>query len=232
MVVAVADSQQPTRSATGTLTIRVQRNTNCPEFEGSYQVTIPETHPVGEPVIQVNATDKDGDTLSYRLVNLNAETSRLFMIDYRTGEIITKGTLMQAPTGQQFLSYVLTVEANDQQYPKECVKTTPVSITIRRDRILTRLTYSNKTILATVPVNTTVLEMVAIDDDLEGDLTFELIGSYPGTEFFGIEESGQQAGNQQTLRVYVKKPLTEDQLKSNLYLVSKALHLTQPISYH
>jgi len=64
--VTVADSQQPLKSSTGTLTIHVDRNANCPVFSGRYQVTIPETHPVGETVITVNATDADGDKLIYR----------------------------------------------------------------------------------------------------------------------------------------------------------------------
>lgn len=92
-MIAVADSQQPLRSATGTLTINVPRNENCPRFSPPYRVTIPETHAVGTPVIQVNATDNDGDLLTYRLANPSAEISRLFMIDYRTGEIISKGNL-------------------------------------------------------------------------------------------------------------------------------------------
>ena len=141
-------------------------------------MTIPETHAVGDTVVRVNASDADGDAISYHLINLNSETSRLFMIDSRTGEIITRGNIMvrlllrlhpslpiyplplrtvvyslppyynlllqRSPSGQQFVSYILTVEASDQQYPKECVKTTPVSITIRRDRILPRVSYTNR----------------------------------------------------------------------------------------
>lgn len=83
-----------------------------------------------------------------------------------------------------------------------------------------------RTILVTSPVNFTVVELIASDDDLEGDLNVELIGTYPGTEYFDIEKSGPPIGNQQSVRLFVKRPLTEDLLKSNLYLVRCCQYFT------
>lgn len=77
-----------------------------------------------------------------------------------------------------------------------------------------------RNILATTPVNTSVLELQASDGDLKGDLTFELIGSYPGTEYMGIQETGPQIGNSQSLSIYVKRPLSGDDLISTRLLVS------------
>lgn len=51
--------------------------------------------------------------------------------------------LQQSPSGQEFVSYRLTVEANDQQIPDECVRETSVTIVIERDRILPTLTSAN-----------------------------------------------------------------------------------------
>lgn len=117
-MIAVADSQQPTRSATGTLTINVPSNTNCPTFSPPYRVTIPETHAVGTTVIRVNATDNDGDLLTYRIANPSDVIRDLFMIDYRTGEIISKGNLAVSalhylltsirPPSSTFLAPILT----------------------------------------------------------------------------------------------------------------------------
>ena len=76
-----------------------------------------------------------------------------------------------------------------------------------------------RTIFATDPVNSTALEIVATDDDLEGDIKFEMLGSYPTTEYFDIEETGPQFANSQRLKVYIKKSLTEDPLKTHVYLV-------------
>ena len=56
---------------------------------------------------------------------------------------------------------------------------------------------------------------------ISGDLMFELLGAYPATEYFGIEEQGTRAGNSQTARIFVKQPLTNDLLEKNLYLVSE-----------
>ena len=79
----------------------------------------------------------------------------------------------------------------------------------------------NRTIPATLPVNSTVTEdIIAVDDDLEGDLRFELLGSFPATEYFSIEESGPQIGNTQRLRVYITRSLTTDPLENDIYLVN------------
>ena len=46
-----------------------------------------------------------------------------------------------------------------------------------------------------------------------------MLGSYPTTEYFDIEETGPQFANSQRLKVYIKKSLTEDPLKTHVYLV-------------
>ena len=93
VVISVAYRQSPQKSSTGTLTVSVERNPNCPQFTGSSQDSVPETHPPGTAVAVLNATDADGDDIIYSLVNLNEVTRSLFFIVPRTGEIITRGSL-------------------------------------------------------------------------------------------------------------------------------------------
>jgi len=63
------------------------------------------------------------------------------------------------------------------------------------------------------------VELVASDDDLEGDLTFELLGSYPATDYFYIQEVGNAEGKTQRVSIRLKKQLAADPLESLIYLV-------------
>ena len=55
------DDAEPGRVATVDVTIVVIRNANAPKFvENQYQKTVSQETPLGEAIIVVNATDKDG----------------------------------------------------------------------------------------------------------------------------------------------------------------------------
>ena len=61
------DDAEPGRVATVDVTIVVIRNANAPKFlENQYRVTVSQQTPLGEAVVSVNATDKDG--VSFRFV--------------------------------------------------------------------------------------------------------------------------------------------------------------------
>ena len=49
---------------------------------------------IGDTILSMNATDRDGDQIMYSLVNLNEQTRNLFFIESRTGDIISKNSLM------------------------------------------------------------------------------------------------------------------------------------------
>ena len=49
---------------------------------------------IGDTILSMNATDSDGDQIMYSLVNLNEQTRNLFFIESRTGDIISKNSLM------------------------------------------------------------------------------------------------------------------------------------------
>ena len=49
---------------------------------------------IGDTILSMNATDRDGDQIMYSLANLNEQTRNLFFIESRTGEIIFNNTLL------------------------------------------------------------------------------------------------------------------------------------------
>ena len=60
----------------------------------SYNYTLLFTFRKGDTILSMNATDRDGDQIMYSLVNLNKQTRNLFFIESRTGDIISKNSLM------------------------------------------------------------------------------------------------------------------------------------------
>ena len=90
--VTAVDDQDPGRVTTADVSILVQRNANSPKFgRDQYRVTVTEKHTLGEPVIQVNATDKDGvsgDCSWFREVNLPQNIRNLcFLVEISTPEV-------------------------------------------------------------------------------------------------------------------------------------------------
>lgn len=93
VVISAAYRQSPEKSSTGILTVSVERNPNCPQFNGPAQAAVPEALAPGSTVIFMNATDLDGDDIVYSLVHVNADTRNIFFIVPKTGEIITKNPI-------------------------------------------------------------------------------------------------------------------------------------------
>ena len=60
----------------------------------SYNYTLLFMIRIGDTILSMNATDSDGDQIMYSLVNLNEQTRNLFFIESRTGDIISKNSLM------------------------------------------------------------------------------------------------------------------------------------------
>ena len=75
------DSIYPDNQATGTVSIKVERNPNTPAFPtAAYAVTVDEKLPLGASVIKVRATDSDkvGVQVS-RISNVHTST-RIFIL--------------------------------------------------------------------------------------------------------------------------------------------------------
>ena len=91
----VYDNVYPNVQDTSTVTISVNRNENAPLFIRSFDVTIPETTPLGQIITNVTATDLDGDVLKYSIMNtFNNNGFDLFYINPDTGAISLKRTLI------------------------------------------------------------------------------------------------------------------------------------------
>ncbi|MDZ4689197.1 MAG: cadherin domain-containing protein [Planctomycetaceae bacterium] len=115
LTVVVTDNGVPTASDTAAVTINVLDATNHPpEFQPPTTFTISENRPVGYVVGEVNATDPNGDTLTYSIVGGNTDAQ--FAINSTTGVItVAKGTVNFETTPQ----YVLQVQALDNGSPAE-----------------------------------------------------------------------------------------------------------------
>ncbi len=89
---------QLTSQGSATVTVRVQRNKNCPQFQGTpYSKTIDQTRGVNSDVLRIQATDTDPQNtpfkeLSYTLLG-DDKGPTFFRIDERTGQVRVKADL-------------------------------------------------------------------------------------------------------------------------------------------
>ncbi|NXA43652.1 PCDG5 protein, partial [Eudromia elegans] len=111
LVLTAVDGGDPAR--TGTARIRVvvlDANDNAPVFsQAVYTVRVREDVPVGSRLLTVNATDADEGTNANVTYSLRSGATRYFLVDPRTGDITTAGSLdyEEAPL------YELEVQAKD-----------------------------------------------------------------------------------------------------------------------
>lgn len=108
------DPNYPTVQASATVTIDVERNINPPELTSStYRATVSDTAKLGTVVVnQINATDRDGDVLSYRLTG-SSQCQQYFYMDSATGKVSLKHLLR----GVNINQLLCTVEVTDNAYP-------------------------------------------------------------------------------------------------------------------
>ena len=60
------DDANPENIATTNLTITVDRNKNAPRFDrGEYVANVLEIAPIGTQLVELEATDRDGDTMQF-----------------------------------------------------------------------------------------------------------------------------------------------------------------------
>lgn len=110
--------------------------------------------------------------------------------------------------------FQLTIRARDQGVPEKfgnCL----VIVTIKRDvypPVFTRTPYQ-ATVQRLSPVNMTVIRATATDQDLQGDVHYDILGNYPAPSFFEI--------NAATGDITIKRSLAFDSLLTNTYFVSR-----------
>ena len=94
-----SDGGDPTKTATATVQINVQRNLFAPKFQPQrIDRDILETHPLGEAIANVNATDQDTkaphNVIRYEITG-SENSKEFFLINEMTGEIYIKKPLSE-----------------------------------------------------------------------------------------------------------------------------------------
>ncbi|XP_062611587.1 cadherin EGF LAG seven-pass G-type receptor 2-like, partial [Saccostrea cucullata] len=161
------DKRYPNNKVNETVTITVKRNLNAPVFSlPSYSRTVLDTIPIGDQVVQVNATDADRDILRFTMKangdsQIQEEVQTYFGIDPDDGIVYLKQLLTRVP--RQY--YQLFVFARDQRPVNEKTGTATVNVKIDFD---SNANFSNGSCEANVypPIFTAPLYFVNI---LEGD---------------------------------------------------------------
>ncbi|XP_070182145.1 protocadherin Fat 1-like [Littorina saxatilis] len=191
LVVECYDRQNPDLTAQEVVVISVNRNPNCPVFNSAaYSITINENFPVNTFVVNVSASDADGDIVSYFIDEDSAglQASRYFFVSSSTGEIYVKNDLR---SGQG--TYTFTVSAYDNR-SRRC--RTPASVTIRVEKDAGSPTCPRNNqiirINETTLINSTQVHLFqAQDSDTRGDLRFSPTGDALAWAYFQLFEDGR-----------------------------------------
>lgn len=174
MRVAAYDTLDPTRRTEANVLININRNPNAPIFsEQSYFITVQESVALGTNIRTLTATDNDGDTVTYEIIDQNTAGSNYareyIFLTSNSGELIVKKSLVGIGTSQ----FTFTAHARDRRYP-ERFGTASVTISIVRDQFRPQCQSSNAvtTITETRGVNETFpFYTVGVTD---GDLKVEI----------------------------------------------------------
>ena len=128
---AAFDSANPLNRAEAVIRIDVTRNEHAPVFEqDSYSANVTQNLALGELVVQVRATDTDGDVIRYSIVNSDA-AGEFFFIDAESGDVTLKRLLDDSAQSQ----LELEIEARDQAEPEQRTFVF-VRVLLLRDRFL------------------------------------------------------------------------------------------------
>ncbi|KAK7482291.1 hypothetical protein BaRGS_00026419 [Batillaria attramentaria] len=192
LVVECYDSQNPDLTTQTTVVITVDRNPNCPRFiSNSYSMGINENYLPQTFVLQVNATDDDGDIVSYYIDQTTpggSAAAQFFFVSASTGEIYVRDSLQNAAA-----SYSFDVSAYDNGIP-QCQRRVRVTITIQRDAGAPFCNNNNQQlapISENVPNNTRVHGFIGSDGDIQGTLEFTQAGDALAWGYFSLTPDGQ-----------------------------------------
>jgi protocadherin Fat 4 len=198
--VVAFDSEFPDNLVTSDVTIDVTRNPNAPRFENNrYTSSISESFPVGDIILQVKATDDDGDMVRYQFVGAE-DILRYFYLNPDDGSI----TLRRSLEGISKSGFDFQVRASDQRGDNSKSIETSITISFSRDQEPPEFIGAPYFVQVSEnrDVNATVTRLQARDRDLQGQLQFEVRGVAPGSTYFGIKKD--------TGEIYVLKPLNAE----------------------
>ncbi|XP_046561621.1 protocadherin Fat 4-like [Haliotis rubra] len=180
LIVVAYDSRYPENKATATVTINVNVNPNTPVCQpSSIRTTLTVNATPGDVIADVNATDADGDDVTYTYANSDREINDQFYLDSTNGKLFLRRAFTNTRT-----SYTFSVRAAD-QYGKFCVA--PVSVSVLSD---TPPTFTNSPSTVTISENSqpgeSVVTVTAQDRDLKGSLAYEITGQLSAPAFFEV----------------------------------------------
>ena len=198
--VIVYDSVDPRLQDTADVTINVARNPSVPQWsQARYQTTVSEEYSMGIPVLTVLATDSDGDSVSYQMIgdSIGSNSGDYFFINSASGDIFLRRSLTEAPVNQ----YQFTVRATDSGRPP---RSTNIEVTVFIVRAQLP-TFINQPYITTVQENSLnnsqIYTVTAVDQDGQGQMMYEIIGTGAAPSFFYIDNTG---------RIYTRGQLRTD----------------------
>ncbi|VDH99244.1 protocadherin Fat 4, partial [Mytilus galloprovincialis] len=198
----VYDSMYPTDRATGTVTFTVNRNPSTPACDlATFQSTPPENTALGELVIDVNATDDDGDKLTYSFDAATTDaTERNFLYINPENGVITLKRLFTTTTQNSFVFNVIATDTGGS------TASCGVNINVIRDAAPTFIPTSYYLqIDETSPVNKQnppLLVVTATDSDRKQPLVYGIEGDLQSPYYFAVNSS--------TGGIFVRNDLKKD----------------------
>ena len=192
LVIRAQDRGSPTRSNTTQVIINVDDvNDHSPKFYSQYfQEAVAENVPESYSIVRIQAYDGDeGENarISYALVDMTDPFS--FAIDEKTGWLTTTGSIDRESQS----SYQFVVEASDNGNPPRTERAT-IIIQVQ-DRNDNDPTFQNKTYeasaLETAPPGTAVINVLALDKDMDARVQYEITGGNNRNRFSITTQNAQ-----------------------------------------
>ncbi|KAH3862832.1 hypothetical protein DPMN_025807 [Dreissena polymorpha] len=196
------DSFYPNDVATATVTINVDRNPSTPRFidpdGNAYRRVIDETRRLGSIILNINATDDDVDTVTYRKGNnWDANDDRTFYLNTLTGEISLLRVLDDANVNNRYEFQVVAEDSIPSPLKKSAIATVTIDITFDNPPTFNAADYTT-TILETIGVGTEVApqntEIRATDvDSFSGFMVYSIVGNLDAPDFFNVTNENGRA---------------------------------------
>lgn len=168
-----------------TVTINVIRNPSSPIFIGNYETTINENYPVGDVILTVTARDADLDTVTYRIVAQDA--NNYFYIAPESGGIYLRRSIVLSNSINN--RYVMTVQASDNRLQPRLTNATVIINVVRGQPPFFLNTPYSTAVNERVAIGTSVYRVSAQDNDLIGNIQYNLIGDIPGSSYFRVNST-------------------------------------------
>ena len=184
LIQATGQGAISTQTAQAYVNVTVIRNANSPIFtQAEYQRVIPDITPVGTSLVTVTASDADGDSIYYTVID-GIDAMEYFYLNPVTG-LITLRTYMYNLGENQ---YIFTVQASDQRVNVR-TSTARVVISILRDQAVPQFTREpyGGSILETNVNGTAVAQATCVDSDLRGQIAYRVVPFTVASAFFSVD---------------------------------------------